>query len=44
MILHFVGLYEILPVLSTQLQYFSDYTLAIALVEPYQNNDYLVAH
>ena len=42
-ILHLVGLYEILQVFSTQLQYFSDYTLTIALAEPYQNNDYLVA-
>ena len=42
MILHLVGLYEILPVFSTQLQYFSDCTMTIALTEPYQNNDYLV--
>ena len=43
MILHLVGLYEILPVFSTEFQYFSDYTMTIALAEPYQNNDYLVA-
>ena len=44
MILHLVGLYEISPVFSTQLQYFSDYILTIALAEPYQNNVYLVAY
>ena len=43
MILHLVGFYEISPVFSTQLQYFSDCTMTIALAEPYQNNDYLVA-
>ena len=33
MILHLVGLYEILPVFSTQFQYFSDYTMTISLAE-----------
>ena len=40
MILYLLGLYEILPVFSTQYQYFFDYTMTIALAEPYQNNDF----
>ena len=44
MILLLLGLYEILPVFSTQLQYFSDYTSTVALTQPCQNNDYLVAY
>ena len=43
MILHLVGLYEILPVFSTEWQYFFDHTMTTSLAEPYQNNDYLVA-
>ena len=37
-VLFLLGIYDILPVFLTQLQYFFNYTYSVALTQPYQNN------
>ena len=34
-------LYQILPLLSKQLQYFSYYIATVAIAQPYENNNHL---
>ena len=38
---HFCFFYEILSLLSKQLQYFSDYIATVALAQPYKNSNHL---
>ena len=37
-VLFLLGIYDILPVFLTQLQYFFNCTYSVALAQPYQNN------
>ena len=41
MIWFLLGIYEILPVFTTQLQYFSNYIQTVAVAQFYHNNNYL---
>ena len=41
MIWFLLGIYEILPVFTTQLQYFFNYIQTVAVAQFYHNNNYL---